>query len=177
MSHLIVYHWLAEYDNNEAIPQFNEDGSENPFSKVDTKRLRKFHWLPFNNSLALKVYQKNGLIVKPSKNIVYSLQLNEGDELIARRRNEIALTTMHLCLECGYIWTVKKEAKPNQIEPLTGNKIYLPSKDCPQCHSTKIGRKNSRINQIFYLLGRKNAKTAIIDYKGDVIEIVDSDHL
>ena len=79
--------WIAEYRDGTALPQFDpETGLENRFALVDHSKLVRFGWYPFSVEVAAKI---QGMIVVPSRNPSYVVDLKEGDRLVAVRRNHI----------------------------------------------------------------------------------------
>lgn len=90
----IVYMWIAQYNDGQALPQFNpETGEENLFKEVDHSRLVKFGFYPFSEKMAKLIYGFNGLVVIPSFNPSYEIDVGKGQELFARRRNMIKIQT------------------------------------------------------------------------------------
>ena len=88
--HPLVFFWIAEYEDGKALPQFDpETGEENKFALTDKGKLKKFGWHPFTPELAEKIYKRSGLIVIPTNNPSYVINLKKGDKLIAKRENII----------------------------------------------------------------------------------------
>jgi len=86
--------WIAQYNDGQALPQFNpETGEENLFKEVDHSRLVKFGFYPFSEKMAKLIYGFNGLVVIPSFNPSYEIDVGKGQELFARRRNMIKIQT------------------------------------------------------------------------------------
>ena len=56
--------WVAVYDGNETLPQYNEDGTENSYSDIDRERLERF-------VLTEGAKVKLVLNVDPSKKLIY----------------------------------------------------------------------------------------------------------
>jgi hypothetical protein len=88
----LVYFWIAEYTDGSALPQFDpETGKENMFSEVDHRRLKRFGWYPFSVELAQRIWEAERTVVVPSRNRVYTVALERGDELVAYRTNAIKM--------------------------------------------------------------------------------------
>jgi len=86
----LVYMWVAEYTDGTALPQFDpETGLENRFAKVDESKLIRFGWYPFSHEMAVKIQKVQGMIVIPSKNPHYMVELKEDEKLFAVRKNHI----------------------------------------------------------------------------------------
>ena len=83
----LVYMWVAEYSDGQALPQFDpETGKENRFAEVDHSKLVRFGWYPFSARMAAKI---KGMVVIPTRNPSHVVELKEGDKLFAVRRNHI----------------------------------------------------------------------------------------
>jgi len=88
----LVYFWIAEYTDGIALPQFDpETGKENRFAEVCHKNLVRFGWYPFTVELARKVLAAEKLIVIPTINKPYKVDIKKGQELVAYRTNQIDL--------------------------------------------------------------------------------------
>jgi len=72
----LAYIWLAEYQDGTTLKQFDVDGKEYLFSEVDQSKLKRFGWIPIDNSL------------KP-----ISISLNEKDKLVCYRKNFLSFMT------------------------------------------------------------------------------------
>lgn len=101
------YMWIAEFSDGSALPQFDpETGKENkadpdwlpsapgqpkiPKDRVyREKKLVKFGWYPFTSELAKKIFEAEAIIVIPTDNPRYFIELNDGDKLLAYRTNTI----------------------------------------------------------------------------------------
>lgn len=92
----LVYHWIAIYDDDQALPQFDpETGVENRFAEVDQARLKSFGWYPFTHQLAEKVNQQfqihnTALHAEPRALPYYSVDLEPGQKLITYRRGHLS---------------------------------------------------------------------------------------
>jgi len=105
----LVYMWVAEFDDGSALPQFDPDtgkqnradprwlpekgvgGSEDSTPKIfREKTLYKFGWYPFSKEIAAKI----PMVVIPTRNPIHTVELKEGDELVACRRNHIEFGIM-----------------------------------------------------------------------------------
>lgn len=87
----LVYMWVAEYDNGEALPQFDpETGKENRFAEIDQSRLCRFGWYPFSVAMVSKM----SVMAIPTRNPIHTVELKEGDKLFAVRRNHIEFGIM-----------------------------------------------------------------------------------
>ena len=72
--------WIAEYDDAQALPQFDPDtGEEHLFSEVQQHRLVRFGWYAFPPQLANKV---DNAVVNPLLNS-YVLSLSVGSQQLA----------------------------------------------------------------------------------------------
>jgi len=84
----LVFFWIAEYADGTALAQFDpETGKENLFKNVDLTRVKRFGWYPFNEDLAEKIFEAEGLIVVPSAFKHCVVELEAGDKLVAKREN------------------------------------------------------------------------------------------
>jgi hypothetical protein len=82
--------WIAEYGDGEVLPQFDpKTGKENLFKDIDIKRLKRFGWHNFGPEMAgrLNVQGFNVRSTYPPISVV--LDIREGEELVAVRRNAI----------------------------------------------------------------------------------------
>lgn len=61
--------WIAVYNDETNLLQYNEDGTENSYSDIDRSRLTEFH-----------------LLDREIDKTVYAIALDEGQRLIYRRR-------------------------------------------------------------------------------------------
>ena len=85
----LVFFWIAEYNDNTALPQFDPDTcKENLFKDIDQSRLKAFGWYPFPKEFAEKLRSKGVNAVSKPLNF-YRIELKEGWRLIAFRRNAI----------------------------------------------------------------------------------------
>jgi len=121
----LVYFWIAEYSDGSALPQFDpETGKENLFRDVEQLKLKRFGWYPFSTELAEKIFEASGLIVIPSNNSPYSVELKKGQKLVAHRANTIKLhsvgrieraeTIYVLGVEGGKILQVNESGEPQK---------------------------------------------------------------
>jgi hypothetical protein len=84
----LTYFWVAEYTDGTGLAQFDpETGKENLFKNVDLKRVKRFGWYPFTEEFAKKILEAEGLIVVPTNNPPYVVDLNDGDKLVVKREN------------------------------------------------------------------------------------------
>ncbi len=67
--------WKAIYDDGAELPQYNEDASENKYTDIDRNKLVRFD-----------------LLRKDSGRVIYSAHLQEGQNLIYRKRTLIEVT-------------------------------------------------------------------------------------
>ena len=108
----LVYFWIAEYTDGSALPQFDpETGKENKFSEVDQQKLKRFGWYPFSAKLAKKIVNTENVIVVPTSNHSYKLNVENGG-LLAYRTNKIKLyphkgEVSHS--ETVYVWESKEQ--------------------------------------------------------------------
>lgn len=105
----LVYMWVAEFSDGSALPMFDPDtgkqnkgnpnwlpkkgtgGSEDSTPKIfREKTLCKFGWYPFSREMAAKI----PMVVIPTRNPCHTVELKEGDELVACRRNQIEFGVM-----------------------------------------------------------------------------------
>ena len=66
--------WVAVYDGNDTLPQYNEDGTENKYSDIDRDRLERFV-----------------LVDNSNDQVKFVLNMGAGKKLIYRRRTAISL--------------------------------------------------------------------------------------
>ena len=96
--------WVAEYQDGQALPQFDPDtGEEHLFKDVDHSRLKRFGWYAFPRSLANKV---ENAVVNPLLNsytvdlpISQSPNLQSQPRLIAYRTTTITFQPSTLSVE------------------------------------------------------------------------------
>jgi hypothetical protein len=102
----LKYFWIAEYNDGNALPQFDpETGIENLFKNIDQTKLIRFGLYPFTMELSKKV---NCSDFNPFlRKIVINL---DGNKLIFKRRNYIIIQGI-------------KEKR--HIEYLLGTKDYI----------------------------------------------------
>ena len=87
-----VYFWIAEYSGGSALPQFDPDtGEENLFRDVDRLKLKRFGWYPFTPELAKKIYEAEGILVIPTSNRPYVIEIQNGQKLVAHRTCSIKM--------------------------------------------------------------------------------------
>ena len=88
----LVYFWIAEYSGGSAFPQFDpETGEENLFRDVDQSKLKRFGWYPFTPGLAKKIYEAEGILVIPTCNRPYVIEIQNGQKLVAHRTCSIKM--------------------------------------------------------------------------------------
>lgn len=191
----LVFFWVAEYDNDKALPQFNpRTGKENKFSLVTKNQLVAFGWYPFTIELAQKIHQRNGQIVIPLPNRFYRITLKKGDTLIAKRNTTVTIFKFHQCGKCGFVWQLLK-GKPSPkiglprsvdvfveeipVQDSKGKRIvrYL-SPICPNCgyhDCNAIMIKDKKVKQFggekretVYVLGKMGEKILEIQEDGTV---------
>lgn len=91
----LVYHWIAIYDDDQALPQFDpQTGVENRFKEVDHSKLKSFGWYPFTEALAEKVnrlFQKVSNTLRAAARTLpyYTIDLEPGRDLITYRRGHL----------------------------------------------------------------------------------------
>jgi hypothetical protein len=61
--------WHAIYDDETELPQYGEDGEENPFGAIERNKLAEFH-----------------MVDRETGEPVFSMTLDDGQRLIYRRR-------------------------------------------------------------------------------------------
>ena len=86
---VIEMFWVAEYDNNRALPQYDPfTGRENRFSEVDHKKTIRFWWLPITPQMT---EQFPGTRYNPNLTR-HCVDLN-GSKGFVTRRNGISIGT------------------------------------------------------------------------------------
>lgn len=89
----LVYMWIAHY-GDEAYPQFDADtGRENKYNTLKQSGLTKFGFYPFSEQMAIKIWNMEQIIVIPTDNPVYEINLSPLDILYVRRTNHINIRT------------------------------------------------------------------------------------
>lgn len=105
---ILVYMWIAFYDNNECFPQFDvETGRENMFGEIDQSRVKKFGLFPISEELAIKINQMNvekNAIAESHELPYFILKLSDGQRLVYARRCKIHQYAFQICIKCGYEW-------------------------------------------------------------------------
>lgn len=78
--------WIAEYQDGQALPQFNPDtGAEHLFKEVDHSKLKRFGWYAFPRNLANKVaYAAHNPCLTS-----YTVDIPPGATLVAHRTTSI----------------------------------------------------------------------------------------
>jgi len=148
----LVYFWIEEFRDGKALAQFDpETWKENKFV---FKNVKKIGWYPFSLFMALNIYEKTGLIVIPSENPIYELELKEDEKPFICRRNIIEFGTVHICNDCGFKWK-RKNIKTKKI--------------CPKCQSKNIQKIGERKRKTIYILGKNNREIYKINEDGKVI--------
>lgn len=98
----LVYFWIAEYTDGTALPQFDpEIGKENLFKDVDHSKLKRFGWYPFSQELAEKILTAAKIVVIPTFNPFYAINLEKGQKLVAHRTCSIKLHAESGVVEYG----------------------------------------------------------------------------
>ena len=104
----LVYMWVAEFTDGSALPQYDpETGAVNKGNpdwlpeegtgpKAPTpdifkeKTLCKFGWYPFSEEIVDRV----PVLAVPSSSPIHTVELNDGDKLVAARRSHIEIGVM-----------------------------------------------------------------------------------
>ena len=88
--------WIAEYQDGQALPQFDPDtGEEHLFKEVDQARLKHFGWYAFPRNLANKVaYAAHNPCLTS-----YTVDIPPGGTLVAHRTTTIAFKPSTLSVE------------------------------------------------------------------------------
>ena len=60
---------------------------------MNKDKLVKFGWHPFTPELSEKIFAKTGIITIPTDNPSYTITLEKGDKLIAKRENIVKFNT------------------------------------------------------------------------------------
>lgn len=106
MKPIVEMFWVAEYNNNTALPEYDEfTGKVNSFSHVDHKNVLRFWWLPITPKMAQMF---PGTRVNPLLKR-HAVDLNGSKGFVARR--------MQVSLEMGK----RKETDAERIKRLLKN--------------------------------------------------------
>lgn len=103
-------YWRAVYTDGSQLLQYNEDGSENKYPDIDRERLMRFD-----------------LLDKATDKAIYALWLNEGQQLIYRRRTILPVIVTEerpkqVIYLVGYRQTIMTPMGPHNIVVM--NYIY-----------------------------------------------------
>lgn len=142
-----VYFWIAEYNDGQALPQFDvESGKENLFKDIDQSKLKRFGWYPFTLEFAEKIGEA-GVVVRVLPLPHHVLELKSNQRLIAKREQEIKNYSFHRCLKCGFTWQwgefkepvlpVSKEAHVDAVVQNDKEVKYV-SPICPSCGAFNV---------------------------------------
>jgi len=143
MLETIPYFWIAFYNDNTCLPQFDLDtGEQHLFKDIDQIKLAKFGWFPVTYELQSKLGKP--FYVNPKLNSII-LELKPNQRLIALREESQSRFTYSHCTKCGFNW----QWIPNREEGSIGdsglpryNKYYTKTASngrviaeviCPQC--------------------------------------------
>ena len=154
----LVYFWIAELKDGKAVAQFDpQSGTENRFALIDFPKLARFGWYPFTPKFAKHLYSQKGLIVIPTANPVYTVNLNKDVKLVASRENTIKIFWFYHCgnhvtpdrKECGHNWmfqanapdpmiglpySLKANVEEFEVQDQSGKKkVQVINPICPKC--------------------------------------------
>ncbi len=82
----LKYYWIAEYSDGTKFPQFNPDGTENMWGKVQQHDVIRVSWKQFSRKLSNKIEIPTRWVVFPKQ---HSLDIEFEDEIFICRRNHI----------------------------------------------------------------------------------------
>lgn len=88
--------WIAEYQDGQALPQFDPDtGEEHLFKEVDQSNLKRFGWYAFPRNLANKVaYAAHNPCLAS-----YTVDIPPGAALVAHRTTSITFSPKELTVK------------------------------------------------------------------------------
>ena len=82
----LKYYWIATYIDGTTLPQFDDDGTENPWGDVEQEKVKNVAWCQFPLKLSRKIEIPTRWVLFPKKE---SLDYEPGDEILICRRNHI----------------------------------------------------------------------------------------
>ena len=87
----LYFMWLAEFDNNDCISQFNYDtGKEILWKNINVKRIKKLSWVSIPLELSQKIFTMEGIYTHPSIiPKIYSVEYENDEIPLIYRRNYI----------------------------------------------------------------------------------------
>ena len=95
MSAVIKYFWIAEYNDGQALPQFDPmSGKENMFSEIDMDKLVSFGWYPFSHEFAFKscIANNKNFLDRANNGTMIRFDVTDGKKIVAVRRQSIDYT-------------------------------------------------------------------------------------
>jgi len=98
-----AFYWVAEYADGSGLPQYDPvTGQENRYGDIDRSQLVAFHLRPFDAKLA----DLTGNFCNPFLP-VFSLKVNEGEELTHYRRTEVSYGVGEEAARAGVVAEIK----------------------------------------------------------------------
>jgi phage FluMu protein Com len=98
----IPYFWIAFYNDDTCLPQFDLDTGKNYlFKEIDQSKLVKYGWFPITSKLAEIL--KGSFYYNP-KLYPTILELKSNQRLIALREESQSLFSYTHCIKCGFDW-------------------------------------------------------------------------
>jgi len=122
----LVYMWIAHYNDNTSLPQFDlYSFKENAFKDINEDKLIKFGLYPFPPTLANNL-RKNGYFAISIPFLpTYEIEIKKPQRLIHYRETYLSEETYHVCKSC------KKEFFTSIDHKMFGKKYKSPI--CPHC--------------------------------------------
>jgi len=110
MNPIVEMYWVAEYNNGQALPQFDPfTGVENSFGQVDHKNVIRFWWLPITLDMAERFpgTRYNPLLKR------HGVDLN-GSRGFVTRRNEVRFEDRKIAVNRVKCYIIGIEGGPRQ---------------------------------------------------------------
>jgi len=128
----LVYYWIAEFNDNTKLNQFDLDTYlEHAFKDINQDKLIKFTLIPFTKQLADGVTSKGNEARCIPFLPKYEININSDRRLIYYRDVFISQEEYHLCRKCNKEFYYVKD----KIQTI---KSIYPSPICPNCGAHDI---------------------------------------
>jgi hypothetical protein len=132
----LVYYWIAEYDDNTKLLQFDEKTyKENRFDSINIKKLKKFGLYPFSRKLAKGVTDNGNKCISIPFLSKYEINFNKEDRPIYYRDIFISQEVYHVCKKCNKKFHFSGEPRFSikKVDKQLGIKRDEVCAICPHC--------------------------------------------
>lgn len=96
----LVYYWKVQYKDGDSFAQFDKDGVEQLWGKVNLSAVESFSWVPFDEELAMKINGNYAGMAEATDLEGARLVLGPDEQVIAFRRNFITSDGRRWTLYC-----------------------------------------------------------------------------